>query len=74
MARFSRHSPSSGRKSAACEIEIGERKEREHLRAVLGDAAIADAAIAELAFDDAEHMLDFCAHFAEAAVERAAAS
>src|SRR5436190_21210191 len=71
VARFSPHSPSSGRKSAAREIEVGEREEREHLRAVLGDATIADAAIAELAFDDAKHMLDLCAHFAEAAVASA---
>ena len=36
--------------------------------AVFGDAAIADLAIAELAFDDAKHVFDLRAHFAEAAV------
>jgi hypothetical protein len=68
MERFRPHCPSSGRKSAAREIEIGEREEREHVRAVLGDAAIADLAIAELVFDDAEHVLDLGASLAEAAV------
>ena len=43
------HSPSCGRKSAAGEIQIGERKQREHLRAILGDATIAHLAITELA-------------------------
>ena len=71
MARFSPHFPSSGRKSAAREIEIGEREEREHLCTVFGDAAIADLAIAELAFDDAKHVFDLRAHFAEAAVASA---
>jgi hypothetical protein len=47
---FGPHFPSGGHKSAAREIEIGEREEREHLRAVLGDAALADLAVAELAF------------------------
>ena len=37
---------------------VGERQQREHLSAVLGDAAIADLAIAKLAFDDTEHVLD----------------
>src|SRR5215207_4152953 len=68
MERFSRPSPSSGRKSAPDEIEIGQCEEREHLRAVLSDAAIADLAIAELAFEHAEDVLDFRAHLAEAAV------
>jgi hypothetical protein len=68
---FGPRSPSCGRNSAAGEIEIGEREEREHLRAVLGDAATAHAAIAELAFDDAEHVLDLRAHLAEAVVPRA---
>src|SRR4026209_1101160 len=71
MARFSSHSPSSGSKSDAREIEISEREEREHVRAVLGDAAIAVLAIAELAFDDAKHVFDLRAHFAEAAVASA---
>lgn len=44
--------------SAAGEIEIGEREEREHLRAVLGDAPIADLAVAELAFQHPEQVLD----------------
>ena len=51
-------SPSSGRKSAADEIQVGERQQREHVSAVLGDAAIADLAIAKLAFDDTEQVLD----------------
>ena len=71
MVRFSPHFPSSGRKSTARGIEIGEREEREHLCAVFGDAAIADLAIAELAFDDAKHVFDLRAHFAEAAVASA---
>ena len=62
------HFPSSGHKSTAGEIEIGEREECEHLRAVLGDAAIADLAVAELAFQHPEHVLDLGAHLAEAAV------
>ena len=64
------HSPSCGRKSAAGEIQIGERKQREHLRAILGDAAIANLAIAELALHDTEHVLHFGAYFAEAAIAR----
>src|SRR5450631_1926167 len=71
MARFSPHFSSCGRKSAARKIEIGEREEHEYLRAVLGDAAIADAAIAELAFDDAEHVFNLRAYFAVAAVSSA---
>ena len=62
-------SPSSWRKSAAYDLEIGERQERAHLRADLGNAAIAHLAIAELAFDDAEDMLDLGVHpAAEAAI------
>jgi hypothetical protein len=38
---FRPHPPSCGRKAAAGEIQVREREEREHLRAVLGDAAIA---------------------------------
>jgi hypothetical protein len=64
------HSPSCGRKSAAGEVQIGERKQRKHLRAILGDAAIAHLAIAELALQDTEHVLRFGAHFAEAAIAR----
>src|SRR3977135_2928197 len=64
------HSPSCGRKSAAGEVQIGERKQREHLRAIFGDAAIAHLAIAELALHDTEHVLHFSAHFAEAAIAR----
>ena len=48
---------SSVHKSAAGEIKIGEREEREHLRAILGDAAIADLAVAELAFQHPETSL-----------------
>ena len=38
---------SCGRKPPAGEIQIGERQQREHLCAVLGDAAIAHLAVAE---------------------------
>ena len=65
--------PSSRHNSPADKIEVCEREQREHLGAVLGDAAIADLAVAELAFDDAKHVLDFGAHFAEAAVASALA-
>jgi len=61
---FGPRSRSCGRKSAADEIEIGEREQREHLGAVLGDASIADLAIAELAFDEAELVLDLRANLA----------
>src|SRR5437660_6301263 len=64
------HSPSCGRKSAAGEIQIGERQQRKHLRAIFGDAAIAHLAITELALHDTEHVLHFGAHFAEAAIAR----
>jgi hypothetical protein len=74
MAGFVPQFPLSRRKSAAREIEIGEREEREHLRAVLGDTAIADLATAELAFDHSKHVLDLRAHFAEATVAGAAAA
>jgi hypothetical protein len=43
------HFPSTGHTSAAGEIEIGAREAREHLRAVLGDATVADLAVTELA-------------------------
>src|SRR6185295_10964423 len=62
--------PSCGRKSAAGEIQIGERQQRKHLRAIFGDAAIAHLAITELALHDTEHVLHFGAHFAEAAIAR----
>ena len=68
MALLDAQCPSSGRKSAAGEIEVGECEEREHLRAVLGNAAIAHLAIAELAFEHAEDVLDLGAHLAEAAI------
>src|SRR5262249_48656755 len=38
------------------------------LRAILGEAAVAYLAIAELAFDDPEHVLDFRTHLAEPAI------
>ena len=53
---------SGGRNHPAGEIQVGERQQREHLRAILGEAAIAYLAIAELAFDDPEHVLDFRTH------------
>jgi hypothetical protein len=43
---------------APCETEVGEHEQREHLLGVLGDVVIADAAVAELAFEHTEHMLD----------------
>ena len=46
----------------------GGHKSIEHLCTVLGDAAIADLAVAELAFQHPEHMRDLGAHLAEAAV------
>jgi hypothetical protein len=65
-APFAPHSCSSGRNSPADKIEVSEREERKHLRAVLGNATIADLAIAKLALDDAQHVPDLGAHFAEA--------
>jgi hypothetical protein len=49
---------SCGRKPPAGEIQIGDARQREHLCAVLGDAAIAHLAVAELAFHDAEDVLE----------------
>ena len=43
-------------------------KQREHLRSVLGDAAIAHLAVVRLAIHDAEHALDLRAHAAEATI------
>ena len=60
--------PSCGRKPTASEEDVGEREESEQLRAVLLDAAVAHLAIAELAFDDAEDVLDLGAHLAETAI------
>jgi hypothetical protein len=59
---------SGGSKCPAGEIQVGERQQREHLGPVLGDAAIAHLAIAELALNDTKHMLDFRAHLAEAMI------
>src|SRR5262249_34664804 len=59
---------SGGRNHPAGEIQVGKRQQREHLRAILGEAAIAYLAIAELAFDDPEHVLDFRTHLAEPAI------
>jgi hypothetical protein len=56
---------SLGRKCPAGEIQVCERQQREHLGPVLGDAAIAHLAIAELALQGTKHMLDICAHLAE---------
>ena len=56
---------SGGRNHPASEIQIGKRQQREHLRGILGEAVITYLAIAELAFDDPEHVLDFGAHLAE---------
>jgi D-alanyl-D-alanine dipeptidase len=50
------HFPSSGHKSTAGEIEIGKREEREYLRTVLGDAAIANLAVADWHFSNPEHV------------------
>src|SRR5262245_21680275 len=59
---------SCGRKPMAGEVQIGERQGRERLCGILGNAAIAHLAIAELAFHDAEDVLDLRAHAAEAAI------
>jgi hypothetical protein len=50
------------------EIEVGERQQREYLRTVFGDAAIANLTITELAFEDAEDMLNLGADSAMAPV------
>lgn len=50
------------------EIEVGEGQQREYLRAVLGDAAIADFTITKLAFEHAEDILDLGADSAMAPV------
>jgi hypothetical protein len=47
---------------------LGEREKGEQLRAVLLDAAVAHLAIAELAFDVAEDVLDLGADLAETAI------
>src|SRR3954469_15517176 len=65
---------SGGRKCPAGEIQVCERQQREHLSPVLGDAAIAHLAIAELALNDAKHMLDSCAHLAEPVIAGTLAS
>ena len=44
------------------EVEVGKRHKAEHLGLVFGQPAIARFAIAELAFDDAKHMLHFGPH------------
>jgi hypothetical protein len=54
--------------SGAHDIQVGEREQGEHQSAVLGDAAIENLAIAELAFDDAEDVQDLRTCLAEAAV------
>ena len=48
---------SGGCNHSVGEIQVGKRRQREHLRAILGEAAIAYLAIAEMAFDDPEHVL-----------------
>src|SRR4051812_15264709 len=65
---------SGGRKCPAGEIQVCERQQREHLSPVLGDAAITHLAIAELAFNDAKHMLDSRAHLAEPVIAGTLAS
>src|SRR4029079_10300059 len=65
---------SGGHKCPAGEIQVCERQQREHLGPVLGDAAIAHLAIAELALNDTKHMLDFRAHLAEPVIAGTLAS
>src|SRR3954453_3234527 len=65
---------SGGRKCPAGEIQVCERQQREHLGPVLGDAAITHLAIAELALNDAKHMLDSRAHLAEPVIAGTLAS
>ena len=60
-----------GRECLAGKEKVGKRKQREDLSAVLGNAAIANLAIAELAFHHPEHVLDFGADFSEPAVASA---
>lgn len=53
---------------STAQVEVGKCEQRKYLRAVLGDAAVAHAAIAELAFHDAEYVLDLGADSAVALV------
>ena len=55
----------------AREKQVGEREQCEHLRAVLGDAAITDTVISKLAFEDAEDVLDLGAYTTEISVAAA---
>jgi hypothetical protein len=64
---------SRGRKCPAGEVGIGERQQREQLRGVLCEAAIAHLAVAKLAFQNTEHVLDLRTHLAEAAISGALA-
>src|SRR6185295_18248959 len=63
-----RHFPSSRRKTAAGEEEIGECEQGEYLRAVLDQPAVANLAIAELALQHAKDVLDLGAHRAETTI------
>src|SRR4051812_29907991 len=58
---------SGERNRSAGKVQVRERQQREHLSGVLGEAAIANFAIAELALHHKEHMLDLRAHFAKPA-------
>ena len=64
---------SRGRKCSASEVEIGERQQREQLRGVLSEAAIADLAVAKLAFQNTEYVFDLRAYLAEPAIAGALA-
>lgn len=52
------------------EVDVGKGEEREHLCTVLLDAPVANLPIAELAFQNAEHVSDLGANRAVLLVER----
>jgi hypothetical protein len=56
LRRFPRRSGAPQVSSA--KVEVGKCEQRKYLRAVLGNATITNAAVTELAFHDAEYMLN----------------
>ena len=56
---------SRGSKCPASEVEIGERQQREQLRGVLFEAAIAHLAVAKLACQNTEYVFDLRAYIAK---------
>jgi hypothetical protein len=59
---------SGGPQASSRQKQVGQCEEREDLGAVLFNAAIADLAIAKLAFENAEYMLDLGADRAVSSV------